>query len=63
MASPGLCRIARFDRSPIVSRTAALAIIRPEVLTATPSRIDPEVVEQELGASTPHRRRLAAAAT
>ena len=26
----GLCRIARFDRSPLVSRTAALAIIRPD---------------------------------
>ena len=49
---PGLCRIARFDRSPIVSRMAALAIIRPEVQTAAPPHIDPEVIERELGGSS-----------
>jgi len=49
---PGLCRIARFDRSPIVSRMAALAIFRPKVQTAAPSRMDPEVVERELGGSS-----------
>jgi len=48
----GLCRIARFDRSPIVSRTAALAIIRPEEQTASPLHIDPEVVEHELAGSS-----------
>lgn len=48
----GLCRIARYDRSPVVSRTAALAIIRPKGASATRPRIDPAVVEQELGAST-----------
>lgn len=48
----GLCRIARFDRSPVVSRTAALAIIRPEEHTASPVHIDPEVVERELGGSS-----------
>jgi tetratricopeptide (TPR) repeat protein len=48
----GLCRIARFDRSPIVSRTAALAIIRPDERRAAPVPVDPLVVERELGAST-----------
>jgi tetratricopeptide (TPR) repeat protein len=48
----GLCRIARFDRSPVVSRTAALAIIRPAMRTASPARVDPEVVEAELGDSS-----------
>jgi tetratricopeptide (TPR) repeat protein len=48
----GLCRIARFDRSPIVSRMAALAIIRPEEEADSPSRIDPAVVERELGGSS-----------
>jgi hypothetical protein len=50
-----LCRIARFDRSPVVSRTAALAIIRPTLRSgraATPSRVDPEIVEVELGDSS-----------
>jgi tetratricopeptide (TPR) repeat protein len=48
----GLCRIARFDRSPIVSRMAALAIIRAEKPADSRSRIDPEVVERELGGSS-----------
>ncbi|MCI0334663.1 MAG: tetratricopeptide repeat protein [Planctomycetes bacterium] len=48
----GLCRIARFDRSPIVSRMAALAIIRPEEQPAAPSQVDSEVVERELGSSS-----------
>ena len=47
-----LCRIARFDRSPLVSRTAALAIIRPAEKPSEQPRIDPAVVERELGAST-----------
>ena len=35
-----LCRIVRFDRSPIISRTAALAIIRPKdlICAATSAR-------------------------
>jgi tetratricopeptide (TPR) repeat protein len=48
----GLCRIARFDRSPVVSRTAALAIIRPIMRTALPTRVDPELAEAELGDSS-----------
>jgi hypothetical protein len=48
----GLCRIARFDRSPIVSRMAALAIIRPEQEANSPSSVDPDVVERELGGSS-----------
>ncbi len=47
-----LCRIARYDRSPLVSRTAALAMIRPAGKSAEGPRLDPNVVEQELGAST-----------
>ena len=48
----GLCRIARFDRSPLVSRTAALAIIRPAEPKVVHSPIDSEVIERELGPST-----------
>jgi tetratricopeptide (TPR) repeat protein len=47
-----LCRIARFDRSPLVSRRAALAIIRPAEHAASTTPIDPEVIERELGDST-----------
>jgi tetratricopeptide (TPR) repeat protein len=48
-----ICRIARYDRSPIVSRLAALAIIKPPAergSSRTP--VDPAVVEHELGRST-----------
>jgi tetratricopeptide (TPR) repeat protein len=47
-----LCRIARFDRSPVVSRMAALAIIRPEKNDSPSPRVEPQVVEQELGDSS-----------
>jgi tetratricopeptide (TPR) repeat protein len=47
-----LCRIARFDRSPLISRQAALAIIRPDERPAQRAPIDPDVVGQELGRST-----------
>jgi tetratricopeptide (TPR) repeat protein len=47
-----LCRIARYDRSPLVSRAAALAIIRPSQKPGRQSRPEPQVVEQELGSST-----------
>jgi tetratricopeptide (TPR) repeat protein len=47
-----LCRIARFDRSPVVSRQAALAIIRPDERLSERTPIDPDVVGQELGTST-----------
>lgn len=48
----GLCRIARFDRSPLVSRQAALAIIRPDDADAKPIPVDSGVVDLELGPST-----------
>ncbi len=47
-----LCRIARFDRSGLISRQAALAIIRPDQRLSQRIPIDPEVVGQELGTST-----------
>lgn len=47
-----LCRIARYDRSPLVSRTAAIAVIRHDDKSASESRPDPDVVERELGTST-----------
>jgi tetratricopeptide (TPR) repeat protein len=47
-----LCRIARYDRSLLVSRKAALVIIRPEEKSSEPTHIDSEIVERELGAST-----------
>ena len=49
---PALCRIARFDRSPVISRQAALAIIRPTEKTAMRPPLDPEVIAKELGGST-----------
>ena len=48
----GLCRIARFDRSPLVSRMAALAIIRPTSDAEAPAASIRTIVERELGAST-----------
>ena len=47
-----LCRIARYDRSALIARTAALAIIRPAEKPSEQPHIDAEVVERELGAST-----------
>jgi hypothetical protein len=41
-----LCRIARYDRSSLVSRTAALAIIRPAEKPSEQPHIDPEVIER-----------------
>ncbi len=49
---PALCRIARYDRSLLVSRTAALVIIRPAEKASEQPHIDAEVVERELGTST-----------
>ncbi|HEX3600902.1 MAG TPA: tetratricopeptide repeat protein [Lacipirellulaceae bacterium] len=46
-----LCRIARFDRSSIVSRTAATAIIWPKESTAARPTLEAATVEQQLGAS------------
>src|SRR5712671_379516 len=47
-----LCRIARYDRSSLISRTAAMAIIRPAEKSTEQPHIDAEMVERELGAST-----------
>ncbi len=47
-----LCRVARFDRSPLVSRSAALAVIRPAEPSEMSTPIDSEVVDRELGSST-----------
>jgi hypothetical protein len=47
-----LCRIARYDRSSLVSRTAAMAVIRPAEKSSEQPHIDAEVFERELGAST-----------
>lgn len=47
-----LCRIARFDRSPLISRTAALAVIWPDSKSARRTPLDPDVIERELGSST-----------
>jgi len=46
-----LCRIARFDRSPLISRTAALAVIWPDSKSARRAPIDPEVIDREIGPS------------
>lgn len=48
----GLSRIARFDRSPLVSRMAALAIIRPTERSTARTQVDPDVVSRELADST-----------
>jgi tetratricopeptide (TPR) repeat protein len=48
----GLCRIVRFDRSPLVSRQAALAIIRPDDVDAQPAPLDVDACLQELGPSS-----------
>jgi tetratricopeptide (TPR) repeat protein len=49
---PALCRIARYDRSLLVSRKAAMAVIRPAEKSSEQSHIDTAIVERELGAST-----------
>jgi tetratricopeptide (TPR) repeat protein len=47
-----LCRIARFDRSSLVSRSAALAIIRPSEKPTDQAHMDQDAVKRELGGST-----------
>jgi hypothetical protein len=54
-----LCRIARYDRSPLVSRTAAAAVIWPEIKSARKKAIDPQVIER--GGVSKRGRGLAAA--
>jgi tetratricopeptide (TPR) repeat protein len=46
-----LCRIARFDRSPLVSRQAAAAVIHSSNDDVEPSSTEPELIERELGTS------------
>lgn len=46
-----LCRIARYDRSPLVSRMAAIAIIRPSVEGGVRSSSEQDEIEQALGGS------------
>lgn len=46
-----LCRIARYDRSTLISRTAAMAIIRPAEKSSEQPQIDSAIVERELGTS------------
>ncbi len=47
-----LCRIARFDRSPLISRAAALAIIEPAGSAKPRPPMDATLVEQQLGGSS-----------
>lgn len=47
-----LVRVVRFDRSPILSRTAALAIIHPKDLNPSRPALDAAAIQQQLGAST-----------
>jgi tetratricopeptide (TPR) repeat protein len=47
-----LCRIARYDRSPLISRTAAVAVIWPDTKSGRRTPIDPQVIEREIGPST-----------
>jgi tetratricopeptide (TPR) repeat protein len=49
---PALCRIARFDRSPLISREAALGVIRSGDRSASRTSIDGELLNHELGTST-----------
>lgn len=49
-----LCRIARYDRTPLLSRLAALAVIQTDLEDAEkskPSAIDPAAFDAELGES------------
>ena len=56
-----LCRVARFDRTPLLSRLAALAIVQTDddEVDAKPAEpaIDPEIIDRELGESTRARGR------
>jgi tetratricopeptide (TPR) repeat protein len=47
-----LCRIVRYDRSPLVSRAAALEIIRPNEHSTKRIVLDPATAASELGDST-----------
>ncbi|MGD9634774.1 MAG: HEAT repeat domain-containing protein, partial [Pirellulales bacterium] len=52
---PALCRIARYDRTPLLSRLAALAIIQTDQEEGAKNgrrAIDPAAFDQELGEST-----------
>ena len=47
-----LCRITRFDRSPLLARAAAMAVIRPDERDEEAMPVDPETIDHELGEST-----------
>lgn len=52
---PALCRIARYDRTPLLSRLAALAIVQTDQEEGAKTgrrAIDPAAFDQELGEST-----------
>lgn len=54
---PALCRVARFDRLPLLSRYAALAVVQTDDddelrAKSVRSTIDPAVFDRELGEST-----------
>ncbi len=46
-----LCRIVRYDRSPLISRAAALAVIRPDVPDVRHTPVDQATIDRELGDS------------
>jgi tetratricopeptide (TPR) repeat protein len=46
-----LCRIVRYDRSPLVSRTAALAVIRPDLPNGRRTPVNATLFAAELGDS------------
>lgn len=48
----GLCRIARFERMPLLSREAAVAVIQPREGEEPRRSIDADVIDHELGEST-----------
>jgi len=52
IGTAALCRIARFDRSPLVSRAAAVAIIRPRDADTNRPPADVAVIDQQLAGST-----------
>jgi tetratricopeptide (TPR) repeat protein len=50
----GLCRVARFDRSPLLARLAAMAVIQSDLDSARGAdspQIDPAIFDRELGES------------
>jgi tetratricopeptide (TPR) repeat protein len=46
-----LCRVVRYDRSPLISRKAALAVIWPNARDARRTPVNSDVIDRELGTS------------